>query len=94
MNTTEKQVNELQVGDFTMELDDEKMQKLAKMCDEADQMLEDLNDGLEVLIRMTDYADLEEEIFPLLRTICDVKSDYRTLISLDVRRKEVGNGEE
>ena len=93
MNTTMKQVTEVQLGEFTMELDDEKLRKLAEVCDGAQQQLQYLNEEMERLIRMTDnFAGLDTEAFPLLRTMCDVKRDYRLLMSLDVRRKEVQHG--
>jgi len=93
MNTTMKQVTEVQLGEFTLELDDEKLRKLAEVCDGAQQQLQYLNEEMERLIRMTDnFAGLDTEAFPLLRTMCDVKRDYRLLMSLGVRRKEATNG--
>ena len=93
MNTMTKQVTEVQLGEFTLELDDEKLRKLAEVCDGAQQQLQYLNEEMERLIRMTDnFAGLDTEAFPLLRTMCDVKRDYRLLMSLGVRRKEVQHG--
>ena len=93
MNATMKQVTEVQLGDFTMELDDEKMHRLAEVCDGAQETLQNLTEEMERLIRMTDnFAGLDTEAFPLLRTMCDVKKDYRLLMSLGVRRKEVNHG--
>ena len=93
MNATMKQVTEVQLGEFTMELDEEKLRCLAEVCDGAQQQLQYLNEEMERLIRMTDnFAGLDTEAFPLLRTMCDVKRDYRLLMSLGVRRKEVHHG--
>ncbi len=93
MNTMTKQVTEMQAGDITLALDDEKLRLLADVCDGAAQQLQYLTEEMERLIRMTDnFAGLETEAFPLLRTICDVKSDYRMLMTLCVGRKEVSHG--
>lgn len=93
MNTTMKQVTEVQLGEFTLELDDEKLRKLAEVCDGARETLQNLTEEMERLILMTDnFAGLDTEAFPLLRTMCDVKNDYRMLMSLGVRRKEVQHG--
>jgi len=93
MNATMKQVTEVQLGEFTLELDDEKLRRLAEVCDGAAQQLQYLTEEMERLVRMTDnFAGLETEAFPLLRTMCDVKNDYRLLMSLGVKRKEVQHG--
>ena len=93
MNTTMKQVTEVQLGEFTLELDDEKLRKLAEVCYGARETLQNLTEEMERLILMTDnFAGLDTEAFPLLRTMCDVKNDYRMLMSLGVRRKEVQHG--
>ena len=93
MNTTVKQVTEVQLGAMTLELDEEKLQKLAELCQGAAETVKNLNEEMERLILMTDnFAGLESEAFPLLRTLCDVKSDYRILMSLRVGRKEAANG--
>ena len=93
MNTTVKQVTEVQLGTMTLELDEEKLLKLAELCQGAAETVKNLNEEMERLILMTDnFAGLESEAFPLLRTLCDVKSDYRILMSLRVGRKEAANG--
>lgn len=93
MNTVTKQVTEVQMGDIVLELDEEKLHALAEVCSGAEETLQDLNDEMERLILMTDnFAGLDSEAFPLLRTICDVKRDYRMLMNLGVRRKEVNHG--
>lgn len=93
MNATMKQVTEVQMGEFTMELDEDKLHKLAEVCDGAKETLQNLTEEMERLIRMTDnFAGLDSEALPLLRTMCDVKSDYRMLMNLGVRRKEVQHG--
>ena len=93
MNTTVKQVTEVQLGGMTLELDEEKLTKLAELCQGAAETVKNLNEEMERLILMTDnFAGLESEAFPLLRTLCDVKSDYRMLMSLRVGRKEAANG--
>ena len=93
MNATMKQVTEVQMGEFTMKLDEENLHRLAEVCDGAKETLQNLTEEMERLIRMTDnFAGLDTEAFPLLRTMCDVKNDYRLLMSLGVRRKEVHHG--
>lgn len=93
MNATKKQVTEVQVGNHVVELDEEKLELLAEVCDGAKETLQNLTEEMERLIRMTDnFAGLDTEAFPLLRTMCDVKKDYRLLMSLGVRRKEVNHG--
>ena len=93
MNTTVKQVTEVQLGGMTLELDEEKLTKLAELCQGAAETVKNLNEEMERLILMTDnFAGLESEAFPLLRTLCDVKSDYRMLMGLRVGRKEAANG--
>ena len=93
MNTTTKQVTEVHAAGFTLELDDEKLQQLAEICDGAQETLQNLTEEMERLIRMTDnFAGLETEAFPLLRTICDVRRDYRMMSGL-IRRKEAEHGE-
>ena len=93
MNATMKQVTEVQMGEFTMKLDEENLHRLAEACDRAKETLQNLTEEMERLIRMTDnFAGLDTEAFPLLRTMCDVKNDYRLLMSLGVRRKEASHG--
>ena len=92
MNTTTKQVTVLQSGEFSLELDEEKLQQLAATCAGAEQTLQNLTEEMEHLIYITDhFADIEGDAFQLLRTMCDVKKDYRMLMSLVTRRKEAGH---
>ena len=93
MNAMMKQVSELQLGEFTLELDDEKLRLLAEVCAGAGETLQNLTEEMERLILMTDnFAGLDTEAFPLLRTMCDVKSDYRLLMGLCIKRKEASHG--
>lgn len=93
MNATLKQVTEVQVGGFTLELDEDKLRRLAEVCEGAQETLQYLTEEMERLIVMTDnFAGLDTEAFPLLRTMCDVKNDYRLLMTLGIRRKEVQHG--
>lgn len=90
MNAMMKQVAEVQLGEFILELDDEKLRKLAEICESARRVIEILTENTDRLIRLTDnFAGLETESFPLLLALVDIKSDYRELMSLGVRRKEV-----
>lgn len=90
MNAMMKQVAEVQLGEFILELDDEKLRKLAEICESARRTIDILTENTDRLIRLTDnFAGLETESFPLLLALVDIKSDYRELMSLGVRRKEV-----
>lgn len=89
MNAMMKQVAEVQLGEFILELDDEKLRKLAEICESARRVIEILTENTDRLIRLTDnFAGLETESFPLLLALVDIKSDYRELMNLGVRRKE------
>lgn len=93
MNAMMKQVAEVQLGEFILELDDEKLRKLAEICESARRTIDILTENTDRLIRLTDnFAGLETESFPLLLALVDIKSDYRELMSLGVRRKEVQHG--
>lgn len=89
MKTTIKQVTEVQIGDFVLVLDEEKLRKLAKICELADETLVYLTEDMEQLAQMTyNFSGIEKESFSLIRTISNAKKDYRLLKSLCVRRKE------
>ena len=93
MNATMKQVTEIEVGGFTLELDEKKMGMLVDICSNAAETVLLLSEQMDALIRVTDhYFDSEQEAFPLLRTLVDVKSDLHALSTLVVRRKEANHG--
>ena len=95
MNATMKQVTEVQLGEFTMELDEEKLHKLAEICESAERTIDILTENTDRLIRLTDnFAGLETESFPLMLALVDIKEDYRMLMNMGVRRKEAGHGRE
>lgn len=82
------------VGEVELELKPEMVKKLAEICAGAELTLQYLTEEMERLIEMTDnFAGLETEAFPLLRTICEVKDDYRILKGM-IGKKEVDNGRE
>lgn len=82
------------VGEVELELNPEMVKKLAAICAGAGQTLQYLTEEMERLIVMTDnFAGLETEAFPLLRTMCEVKDDYRILKTM-IGKKEVDNGRE
>lgn len=93
MNATMKQVTEVQIGDYTIELDEEKLHKLAGICESAVRTIDILTENTDRLIRLTDnFAGLETESFPLMLALVDIKEDYRMLKDFGVRRKEVQHG--
>ena len=94
MNTTKmKQVATVELGDYRVELDEDKLRNLAESCTLAEQNIADLTELNDRLLKLTDhFAGLETEIVPFLRMICDIKDDYRTLLSLGITGKEVVNG--
>lgn len=93
MNATMKQVTEVQLGDYTIELDEEKLHKLAEICESAERTIDIMTENTDRLIRLTDnFAGLETESFPLMLALVDIKEDYRMLKDFGVRRKEVQHG--
>ena len=93
MNATMKQVTEVQLGDYTIELDEEKLHKLAEVCESAERTIDILTENTDRLIRLTDnFVGLETESFPLMLALVDIKEDYRMLKDFGVRRKEVQHG--
>ena len=90
---TMRQVATVVLGDYSVELDEKKLSELAESCKLAEQNIADLTELNDRLLKLTDhFAGLEAEIVPFLRMICDIKDDYRTLLSLGITRKEVDNG--
>lgn len=93
MNATMKQVTEVQLGEFTLELDEEKLRQLAEMCESAERTIDILTENTDRLIRLTDhFMGLETESFPLMLALVDIKNDYRMLKDFGVRRKEASHG--
>lgn len=90
MSATMKQVATVEMGGYHLELDETKLKKLADICDYADQNIKDLTELGDQLLELTDnFAGLDTEVFPFLRTLVDVKRDYQAILSLGIERKEV-----
>lgn len=95
MNTTMKQVTEVQLGNVAMELDEEKLLQLAEICESAERTIDILTENTDQLIRLTDnFNGFEAEMFPLMLALVDIKNDYRMLKDFRIRRKEVSHGRE
>lgn len=89
-SATMKEVAAVKIGTYEVELDEKKLKDLAEICDYAEQNIKDMTELNDQLLQLTDhFAGLENEIFDFLRTLVEVKKDYRTLLSLGIRRKEV-----
>lgn len=92
-NAMMKQVAEVRLGEYQVEMDDDKLRQLAEICIDAERNIEELTELNDRLLVLTDsFAGLDTEIFPFLRTLCEIKRDYRTLLNLDIRKREVQNG--
>ena len=96
MNSTNmKQVAEVNIGGFHVELDETKLKNLADICIDAERNIDELTELNDRLLVLTDnFAGLDTEIFPFLRTLCEIKRDYRTLLNLGIQGKELDNGRE
>ena len=93
MNATMKQVATVEMGEYHLELDEAKLKKLADICDYAEQNIQDLTDLNDQLLEMTDnFAGLDTQVFPFLRTLVDIKRDYQAILSLGIERKEAQHG--
>ncbi|MGP1465272.1 MAG: hypothetical protein ACTTKJ_06615 [Prevotella koreensis] len=83
-----RQVATVKLGCYSMELDEKKMEQLAESSSLARQNIEDLTELSDRLLKLTDhFAGLEAEIVPFLRMICDIKDDYRVLLSLGIEKE-------
>ncbi len=94
MSANMKQVAEVKLGEYRVELDETKLNNLADICIDAERNIEELTELNDRLLVLTDsFAGLDTEIFPFLRTLCEIKRDYRTLLSLGIQREEVASEE-
>ena len=93
MSATMKQVATVEMGEYRLELDEAKLKKLADICDYAEQNIQDLTDLNDQLLELTDnFAGLDTQVFPFLRTLVDIKRDYQAILSLGIERKEAHHG--
>lgn len=93
MSATMKQVAMVEMGEYRLELDEAKLKKLADISDFAEQNIKDLIDLSDQLLELTDnFAGLDTEVFPFLRTLVEVKRDYQAILSLGIERREAQHG--
>ena len=96
MNSTMmKQVAEVKIGGYQVELDEDKLRHLNLICDDCDNTISLIQKSTEKLIKLSGmYADIDIDLMDCLRLLIDIKDDYTVIKGLNVTGKEIVDGRE
>ena len=90
-----KQVADVKIGGYQVELDEDKLRLLNLMCDDCDNTISLIQKSTEKLIRLGGvYDGIDIDLMECLRLLIDIKDDYMVIKELNVTGKEVIDGRE